>query len=325
MTTIPDSLTTTYKRWTALDQRPQGSFAWRPNSWTRRFTRVDAPQLPGIDLGAAIEDIADASRKAFGGEGNRIDRTVVEGFHSPTMLRSADGSLNAQAVVTAFIAAMIWGYGTSGYGPYRSARVLSTDSDAMEHLIKVANIAQDPAQGGRAAFAEIAAQRTAGVRYLKYLGPAFGTKFLYFLTAASHEVETTPVLDAVVRRWFRDEAHETLYTTWWDPNSYEKYLGLLDEWRVKLPQATGSASLAREDVELLIFASARGDTDSWLTNDDPVRPEELALDELLDAVTVEIDQLATRPREDSQKGPDLLRQLIAWVERDDAASEEETL
>lgn len=325
MATIPDSLTTTYERWAALDQRPQGSFRWRPGSWSNRFTRIDAPHLKGVNLEATVKEVADAAATAFGGVGDRIDRCVVRALHSPAKLRDTDGSPNPQAVATAFIAAMIWGYGTSGYGPYRTARVLSTDPDAMEHLIEIANIAQDPAQGGLAAFTKIAEQRAAGVRYLKYLGPAFGTKFLYFLTAASDEVETTPVLDAVVRRWFRDEAHETLYTTWWDPDSYAKYLGLLDEWRKQLPAATGSTTLKREDVELLIFASARGDADLWLTSDDLVRPEELALGELLDAVKVEIDQLAARPREDNREGPDLLRQLIEWGERDDAVSGNETL
>lgn len=325
MTTIPDSLTTTYKRWAALDQRPQGSFRWRPGSWSNRFTRVDAPHLEGVNLEASVKEAADDAAKALGGVGDRIDRNVVRALHSPAKLRDTDGSPNPQAVATAFIAAMVWGYGTSGYGPYRTARVLSTDPRAMEHLIEIASIAQDPEQGGRAAFAKISEQRAKGERYLKYLGPAFGTKFLYFLTAASDKVETTPVLDAVVRRWFRDEAHETLYTTWWDPDSYAKYLGLLDEWREKLPEANGSALLEREDVELLIFASARGDADLWLTSDDLVRPEELSLGELLDAVKVEIDQLAARPREDNREGPDLLRQLIEWVERDDAVSEGGTL
>ncbi|MGP9538108.1 8-oxoguanine DNA glycosylase OGG fold protein [Brachybacterium sp. AOP43-C2-M15] len=320
MTTIPDSLTTTYTRWAALDRRPQGTFPWRPGSWANRFSRDDTPQLKGINLGAAIKDIVGATRRAFGGDEDRIDRTVVEGFHSPTMLRDTDGSPSPQAVVTAFIAAMIWGYGTSGYGPYRTVRVLSTDPDAVEHLVEIARIAQEPTQGGHAAFEEIAAQRATGDPYLKYLGPAFGTKFLYFLTAAYDEVETTPVLDAVVRRWFRDEAHETLYTAWWDSDSYARYLGLLDEWRKALPAATGSKALERADVELLIFASARGDAGSWLTGDDPVLPEELGLDELLGAVSGEIDQLATRPRDDSQEGPELLRQLIEWVERDDAVS-----
>ena len=71
--------------------------------------------------------------------------------------------------------------------------------------------------------------------YLKYLGPAFGTKFLYFLTAASNDVDTTPVLDAVIRRWFTKHAEVKLYTAWWDLDSYSRYLGLLGEWRTQLP------------------------------------------------------------------------------------------
>ena len=168
------------------------------------------------------------------------------------------------------------------------------------------------------AFAHIAEKRSEGVPYLKYLGPAFGTKFLYFLTAASNDVDTTPVLDAVIRRWFTKHAEVKLYTAWWDLTSYSRYLGLLDEWRAQLPAPTGSGPLEREDVELLIFASVRGDADSWLTDDHLVEPAELGIDVLLGALWTEVEQLAASERDDSQKGPELLRQLREWIERDSA-------
>lgn len=314
MTTIPPSLAETYARWDSGSRPSQEGFAWRPESWTKRFTRNDAPRIDGIDLPAAVEEIADAAGKSGSGKRELIDRTVVRKLHTPEKLRSAD----AQSVVTAFVAAMVWGYGATGYGPYRTARVLTADQHAVEHLVEIAGIAQGSKRGGEKAFAHIAEQRLGREPYLKYLGPAFGTKFLYFLTAASDGVETTPVLDAVVRRWFAREAQETLYTTWWDPDSYSRYLGLLDQWRTQMAAATGSDPLEREEVELLIFSAERGDATSWLADDSPVWPEELGLDLLLDALGSEVEQLAARDRADSKEGPELLRRLRGWVEKENA-------
>lgn len=313
MTPIPDSLAAAYSRWASTPGRVQRGFSWRRKSWANRFATSDALRHRGIDLSAAVEEIAAACSKDSG-DRVLISRGVVQGLHAPKKLRAG----GEQAVVTAFIAAMIWGYGTTGYGPYRTARVLTTDPEAVEHLVEIARIAQDPERGGEIAFAHIAEQRSGGVSYLKYLGPAFGTKFLYFLTAASNDVDTTPVLDAVVRRWFTKHAEVKLYTAWWDPDSYSRYLGLLDEWRAQLPSPAGSGPLQREDVELLIFASERGDADSWLTDDHLIEPAELGIDVLLGALWTEVEQLAASERDDSQEGPELLRQLREWIERDSA-------
>src|SRR5699024_9846683 len=46
---------------------------------------------------------------------------------------------------------------------------------------------------------------------LKYPGPAVGTKFLYFLTAGEG-VEPAPIMEALVRRWFRVNTDEHLTT-----------------------------------------------------------------------------------------------------------------
>lgn len=313
MKPIPDSLAAIYSRWDSGSRPTQGRFSWRRGSWANRLTTSGALKHRGIDLSAAVEEIAAACSKDSG-DRVLISREVVQGLHAPEKLRTG----GEQAVVTAFIAAMIWGYGTTGYGPYRTSRILTTDPEAVEHLVEIARIAQDRERGGERAFAHIAGQRSEGVPYLKYLGPAFGTKFLYFLTAASNDVDTTPVLDAVVRRWFTKHAEVKLYTAWWDLDSYSRYLGLLDEWRAQLPAPTGSGPLEREDVELLIFASERGDADSWLTDDHLIEPAELGIDVLLGALWTEVEQLAASERDDSQKGPVLLRQLREWIERDSA-------
>lgn len=216
-----------------------------------------------------------------------------------------DGEHDARAVVTAFLAAMIWGYGTTGYGPYRTSRVLASDPDIVKHLIDVASRAQGSPNGGEDAFRHIAEHR-GQADYLKYLGPAFGTKFLYFLTAASEVADTTPVMDAVVRRWFRSEADISLATGSWDTESYQTYIGCLDEWREQMPTGRGGNRLERVDLELLIFASARGDDITWeLPNEYPT------VDELLDLLQPDVDSLAEKSG--SLEGPELLRRLSDWV------------
>ena len=40
--------------------------------------------------------------------------------------------------VRVFVAAMVWGYGRVGYGPFRTARVLAENSSAPEVLLEAA-------------------------------------------------------------------------------------------------------------------------------------------------------------------------------------------
>src|SRR5699024_7296496 len=226
-------------------------------------------------------------------------------LHRPETLK-VDGEYDQQAVVTAFLASMIWGYGTTGYGPYRTARVLTSDPNAIAHLTETARLAQASADGGTDAFDSIAAARDKAP-HLKYLGPAFGTKFLYFLTAASHTARTTPVMDAVVRRWFRAHTGIDLVTWTWEKGQYRAYLEALDARKAAFTRKGGKA-LQRKDVELLIFSSSRGDDADWVTG-----PEALFADELLDLLQSDIDQIAERTG--SSDAPALMRQLADWVAR----------
>lgn len=156
---------------------------------------------------------------------------------------------------------MIWGYGLVGYGPYRTERVLFRGGDAPDkvaigQLRDVAAVALS--QGGTAAFKHIADQRRTNRAYLKYLGPAFGTKFIYFLTKAS-PADTTPVMDSVVTGWVQRNVPDagTFNLSWWDSGSYERYVGLMNDWASDLPSSSAHA-WAADDVELLIFQDARG-------------------------------------------------------------------
>jgi hypothetical protein len=94
---------------------------------------------------------------------------------------------------------------------------------------------------------------------LPYLGPAFGTKYIYFCTAAvrdRHGGRTAPVLDEVVRRWFARHTGARLSSTWSVPH-YRRYLSCLESW--------GSAlDIPSDQVEELIFRERVADEESSL-------------------------------------------------------------
>ncbi|WP_165770441.1 hypothetical protein [Brevibacterium aurantiacum] len=159
---------------------------------------------------------------------------------------------NADDAVKVFLLAMLWGYGLVGYGPFRTRRILDRPEAAAE-LFEVAVKAQE--MGGLAAFRLIAERRSEASRpFLKWLGPAFGTKYIYFLTAMTESQKTTPVMDAVVYRWFRNHAPDRpLRVDFWHSRSYELFLNSLDEWTSDITKRLGQ-EIRIDDVEYLIFA-----------------------------------------------------------------------
>src|SRR5699024_4239650 len=173
MTTPPHALRATYDSWAETGYPTQPSFAWRPESWRKRLQGTDIPKAE-FTLTDCIQTIVERTARPEDGSRPRIDRKHVTTLHSPETL-VVDGTYDEQAVVTAFLASMIWGYGTTGYGPYRTARVLTSNPCAIAHLTETAERAQASADGGIDAFDHIAESRK-NTQYLKYLGPAFGTK-----------------------------------------------------------------------------------------------------------------------------------------------------
>lgn len=159
--------------------------------------------------------------------------------------RDAD---NPESAIGAFIVAMIWGYGTVGYGPWRTQRILDTNDDVAARLAEVARVARQ--EGALAGF-DAMSQRP-----LKYLGVAFGTKFLYFCTADSSTLATgptpmvAPVLDRIVRRWLREHADIRVRIDRWRTDDYSRYLNALGDWAQQL-------ELPIDTVEELIFRSVR--------------------------------------------------------------------
>jgi len=157
-------------------------------------------------------------------------------------------------VAGAFTAAMIWGHGSSGYGPFRTARVLSGAkqprgvglSDAVvERLAQSVTIARRDGAVEGYRFLNNTDGKIAG------LGPAFFTKWLYFVTArgdASSRV-AAPVLDVLVLTWLgaRGVRLRAGYT-----DEYARYVDTLRDWGEP-------HGLAPAEVEERIFRLIRDD------------------------------------------------------------------
>ncbi|WP_414635464.1 hypothetical protein [Actinophytocola sp.] len=109
-----------------------------------------------------------------------------------------------QDAVPAFVAAMVWGYGRVGYGPFRTARVLTDNPGAPTVLREAAHrVRRD---GGPSAFGWLAEHR------LAWLGVAFATKFLFYCS----QPPATPalVLDRLVQGWLREHAQWRVRLDW---------------------------------------------------------------------------------------------------------------
>lgn len=144
----------------------------------------------------------------------------------------------------AFVAVMAWGFRPDSYGPYRTSVMLSTprkDFVVDDILLSVAD-ENDPVRAYRALENKIHG-----------LGPAFGTKFLYFTSSIENRA---PILDAVVANWLwrygvRDVKGKWITPVGWNSKLYERYVQFCTE----ICQQLGIAD--RGLIEYLMFVDAQ--------------------------------------------------------------------
>ena len=154
-------------------------------------------------------------------------------------VREASEATDPRSVL---VAAMVWGFGTVGYGPWRTREMLDTN-DAIGRLQRLADAAaSDPVE----AFGMLLRRS----RRPRWLGPAFGTKFLHFaapaLRSASADVRLPLVLDANVISGLEVHGHPELSRWAWMPDGYRQYLEAVHGHA----QACGSEP---DDVEYALF------------------------------------------------------------------------
>ena len=225
---VPAALRAVFRAWEEGGRLPQPSSPWTRVWWRRSFPEQSA-WLSTVPDPISRDDATACA----------IDATTPEG------------------AVRAFIGSMIWGYGLVGYGPWRTLRVLDSNAGSAMRLAEAAEVVE--MDGGLAGFRNLAG------RPLRYLGVAFGTKYLYFVSRAVAErrgdgdgSQIVPVLDDVVRRWVLAHSGVTLRIDAWRTSDYRRYLTLLDGWGAAL-------GVRRDIVEELVFRSqiSRDDSKLW--------------------------------------------------------------
>ncbi|UPO76399.1 hypothetical protein [Arthrobacter sp. Helios] len=214
----------------SAEQAHQKAFLWNRAKWEPLVS--DIP-----DAAAALKDLP-----------NELDRDAVRG--------AVQGNLVRERVLGALVPVLIWG-GPGRYGPYRARRILTAgtntaggavETDIREQLIKAGDIVRDE----NAAAEAFRFMNNEG--RIKFLGPAFFTKWLAFssMTDSVDGKNVAPILDKRVRDWIFQNTRGTdqinLRTT--STAHYQRYLDLLDAWG-------GPYGRTRAQVELAIFDLTR--------------------------------------------------------------------
>ena len=139
------------------------------------------------------------------------------------------------------IAAMVWGFGNRGYGPWRTARMLATP-DAEDRVAEVLRVAR--LEGAVPAYEAIA-----GPCRLDRMGPVFATKLLYFAGAGSRAPGPPPiVLDRLVGVLLSEHGVGLRWARF-DSGDYGRYLDLIEA-------IAQQVEAAPEDVECALFDAA---------------------------------------------------------------------
>jgi hypothetical protein len=209
-----------------VDQR---SFRWRRGPWEAALH----DDQPSVELLHRL--------------GERVDRETTRAV--------VHGELAAGRVLPAFVGAMIWGYGTTGYGPARVRWVLTGVRGKASAAAAIRGDVREKLATGAA----VARNRGAvqGFRWMNntgkvaHLGGSFFTKWLYFTTAVDGiaDPNAAPIFDGQVAKWLRAQRVASLRVD--STPDYERYFALLKDWSQR-------AGCAPAQVEAGIFHLATG-------------------------------------------------------------------
>jgi hypothetical protein len=127
------------------------------------------------------------------------------------------------AAVDVFIASMMWGNGTTGYGRYRTSIALEISRGGRNPTKTLEEVASLASNG------DLAKAYRLMTNSLWRIGPAFGTKFLYFV---SPPASNALIFDGVVAGWNGSElpwptGKATAW--WWNWSTYKEYCDWCEE------------------------------------------------------------------------------------------------
>lgn len=198
---VPAAVVALIERWDSLGRPSRSETRWSRERWSVAFPE---------------------HRKVFD--------DLPEGLHRAAVRTAArDAPFDVDSATRAFLASMAWGYGPVGYGRWRTNRVLRQSSDAERRLLEVARCVAE--EGGVAGYELLATSCR-----LRGLGPAFGTKYLYFLPVATG-AEPALILDRLVAQWLRTHTSTVLNPVPWATATYRRYVETLSTWSADLEVA----------------------------------------------------------------------------------------
>jgi len=214
---VPPRLRWLVDKWRSIGSPEQDGIAWPWQRWAERFP---------------------AEAQTFQALPQRLTRPVVR-------RACQDAAASPVAAERAFLTVMAWGYGGTGYGPYRVQRVLEATRDAGPILRSAADelASGEPVQ----AYARLGDH---GAARLPGLGPAFGTKFLYFCSPPG--TEPALILDRLVAGWLSGHAGLRLNQIRWSASTYLRYLTTMSEWADEM-------TLPPDKLEACVFMAAAAD------------------------------------------------------------------
>ena len=146
---------------------------------------------------------------------------------------------DSETIEDVFIGAMIFGYGLVGYGASRVGRVIRENPDLIAKLNRQYEAAAEgPAPSWHSHTKEAK---------VRFLGPAFATKFAYFAARHQKAKSVVPLIADVNTSW----------AMWWlagiprsveDHDNYVKYVDLAHEWGAEIGGENGA-----DEIERAIF------------------------------------------------------------------------
>jgi hypothetical protein len=232
MAVVPLPVLQVVDAWRGAGSPRQEGMAWPRQRWTDHFP---------------------AQASTFADLPDHLTRSVVR----RACLRAAESPAEAER---AFLAVMAWGYGKVGYGPFRVRRLLDASPNAAAHLQAAAD---ELVRGGPVeAYARLGAH---GAARLAGLGPAFGTKFLYFCSATGRRPAL--ILDRLVARWLRDHTDLALNEARWSVSTYADYLDAMFRWAEEL-------RIGADELEVCIFSQQAKVAGSQWAHGNPIRQVE---------------------------------------------------
>ena len=188
----------------------------------------------------AIERLKDLLTLYRRGNGNFLEQTSKTG---PSWSNYYDGNFpekisrgelleNAKDSETnlenLFVRIMAWGFGPAGYAHYRTNRILAelkaVDGRSIDRWMTELRSQSKLSPLGAFEYLESESGK------IKYLGPAFATKVLYFLSPVGNRA---PILDSVVVSWLwrhniATEEHAITFE-FANRDGYKKYIDFIDK------------------------------------------------------------------------------------------------